>query len=201
MDDSLDNTAACEAGREELLAAMQAFQQGDKTCFQMVYEHLWRGVYLRASKMGLSRSDSEEIAQKVLVRVYLYASRASFRSARRLWSWVYTITVREVYKHWRRRRPELLAGDLPELLSAGSADCGEDPTDAAATAEEMRDVGDCIGRLEQAERVHLLGPLVQGLSFRQAAALHALTLGVFKHRYERALQKVRDCMKSKGHEL
>jgi len=187
--------------REDLLAAMRAFQRGEKACFEKVYEHLWRSVYLRASKMGLSRSDSEEIAQKVLVRVYLYGPRARFDSTRQLWGWVYTITVREIYKHWRRQRPELLADELLEVLPALPGGSADDPADPAATAEELQDVGDCIGRLERAERVHLLGPLVQDLSFRQAAAIHGLTLGRFKHRYERALQKVRDCLRAKGHEL
>ena len=67
--------------------------------------------------------------------------------------------------------------------------------------EIVADVGECIERLEESQRLCLLGPLAGELTFRQAAAIHNLSLGQFKHRYEKAIAKVRDCMKSKGHKI
>jgi RNA polymerase sigma factor (sigma-70 family) len=151
--------------------------------------------------MGLRADEAEEIAQKVLVRVFLYCSKTEFHHVAQVWAWVYTITVREVYKHWRRRRPELVSEEGLESLQRQAVTTDDDPATAATAAEALRAVDECIGRLGEAERLYLLGPLVQGLTFRQAAALHGLTLGQFKHRYEQALEAVRACMESKGHDL
>jgi len=185
----------------DLLEAMLAFQQGHRDAFDALYQAIWSPVCLRAARMGLRAEESEEITQKVLVRIFLYCAKAEFRSTAQIWSWVYTITVREVYKHWRRRRPELVSEEGLELLQRQAAAADDDPVTLATDAEVLSAVDDCIGRLGEAERLYLLGPLVQGLPFRQAAALHGLTLGQFKHRYEQALDAVRTCMESKGHGL
>jgi len=201
LNEDRDRTPPSASADADLLAAMQAFQRGDRAAFGRVYEALWPAVRRRASKMALGAEESEEIAQKVLVRVYLYAAQAGFDTKEHLWAWVYTIAGREIYKHWRQRRPQAFSQEALDFLLTQPTPSGDDPANRAADAEEVRDVGECIGRLEGAERLHLLGPLLQHLTFRQAAALHSLSLGQFKHRYEKALQKVRDCMKAKGHDL
>ncbi len=68
-------------------------------------------------------------------------------------------------------------------------------------SEILEDAGECIGRLEENQRLYLLGHLVGELTFRQAADIHDLSLGQFKHRYEKAIDSVRNCMKSKGHAI
>ena len=181
---------------------MRAFQTGDQEAFNLICPPIWRAVYVRAGKMGLDPDESEDIAQKVLVRVYLYAPRAEFGSKGQLWSWIYTIASREIYKHWKRKRPEIVSEDVLEVLyHEQPTDPSHDPAVISAEDETLRDAGECIGRLEDAERLCLLGPLVGGLTFRQAAAVHGLSLGQLKHRYEKAMDKVRDCMRSKGHDI
>jgi RNA polymerase sigma factor (sigma-70 family) len=185
-----------------MLEAIQAFQSGDGDAFESVCPQIWRAVCVRACKMGLDLEESEDIAQKVLVRVYLNASKAEFTSKGRLWSWIYTITAREIYKYWGRKRPEFVSEEALQILFADQlADSTEDPAVVSVASEIVEDVGECIGRLEESHRLCLLGPLAGDLTFRQAADIHNLSLGQFKHRYEKALAKVRDCMKSKGHEI
>jgi RNA polymerase sigma factor (sigma-70 family) len=187
--------------RSLILEAMQAFQGGNEAAFGVLYESLWGPVCLRARKMGLSDDESVEISQKVLIRVYLYAGSATFPSELKLWSWVYTITAREVYKHWGRKTPLQLREDALLGLEAQPTSPRDDPANQAAEAEAVEAVGDCLGRLPPGERLPLVGTLVQGLSFRRAAAVHGLSLGQFKHRHETAMEKVRDCMRAKGFEI
>jgi RNA polymerase sigma factor (sigma-70 family) len=200
MAEAVDSDAGVSPADPDLLAAMHAFQHGDEGRFEGIYQALWRAVYIRAAKMGLAAEECEDIAQKSLIRIYVHAPKARFDSVRHLWSWVYTVATREIYKHWHRKRPELVTQERLGFLSE-QPDTEEDPPAAVERVEEMKDLGDCLGGLGEQDRVHLLGPLVNGLSFRQAAEVHGLTLGQFKHRYEKALQLVRDCMKSKGHVL
>ena len=200
MDDN--NSVQPGAASLGMLEAIQAFQSGDGDAFESACPQIWRAVYVRACKMGLDPEESEDIAQKVLVRVYLYASKAEFTSKGRLWSWIYTITVREIYKYWGRKRPEFVSEEaLQVLFDDRLADSAEDPAVISVASEIVEDVEECIGRLDEKQRLCLLGPLVSEFTFRQAAAIHDLSLGQFKHRYEKALARVRDCMKSKGHEI
>ena len=202
--DSLDKPAAGREGLrapDDLLAQMHAFQAGRPGAFDRLYQAIWKPVLVRAGKMGLAAQECEELAQKVMVRVYLYAPKASFASRQELWSWIYTVTAREVYKAWRQKTPQFISDEGLELLNSEMSAGRADPLDSAEQGEAVRDVGDCIDLLGQPQRLHLLGVLVHGLTFRQAAGLHGLSLGQFKHKYEKALQKVRDCMRAKGHEL
>ena len=186
----------------QLLIVVQRFQQGEKKCFDEIYSELSGPIKNRAVKMGLNVVEGEDITQKVLVRVYLYAEKATFESGPQFWAWVFKITSREIIKHWQSRRPELGLADLADDWPGPTAESGEiDPSISAAATEVNADVHDCISRLSEAARLHLLGPLVEGLTFRDAAKSHKLTLGQYKHRYEQALHQVRDCMKSKGHDL
>ena len=69
---------------------MLAFQQGHRDAFDALYQAIWSPVCLRAARMGLRAEESEEITQKVLVRIFLYCAKAEFRSTAQIWSWVYT---------------------------------------------------------------------------------------------------------------
>ena len=200
----MDDNSSVQPGAAPLgiLETVRAFQAGDAEAFEAVCPQIWRGVYARACKMGLDPIEGEDIAQKVLVRIYLYAAKAEFSSKGRLWSWIYTITAREIYKDWGRKRPELISEEgLRALFAAQIDDSTEDPAIASVAGEAVEDVGECIERLEESQRLCLTGPLAGELTFRQAAAVHGLSLGQFKHRYEKALDSVRNCMKSKGHEI
>jgi RNA polymerase sigma-70 factor, ECF subfamily len=193
--------ANADPDSSKLLEAMRAFQRGEEAGFNVLYESLWGPVGRRSVKMGLSAEESAEIAQKVLVRVYLYARSADFASEKKLWAWVYTVTAREVYKYWAMKRPTLVREEEIALLETQASPPELDPGELAAQTEAHRAVGECLGRLPEGERLPLVGTLLQGLTFRAAAALHGLSLGQFKHRYEAALRKVRECMRGKGFEI
>ena len=194
-DDSDNSTAPAD-----LLADMRAFQQGDEDRFERLYEAMWGPICRRAAKMGIRGADRcEDIAQKVLVRVYLHARKARFDSPPRMWAWVYTIATREVYKEWRRRR-ELLAADVSEDWPLEPADPAQGPAAASVEAEIIEAVGECIDRLDEQDRLAALLVLVQEATFRASAKMLGLTLGQFKHRYATALEQVRRCLKAKGHE-
>ena len=92
-------------------------------------------------------------------------------------------------------------GPTPIFWGSQPTAAQDDPAAVAAGSEAVADAGDCVARLAPDERLSLLGPLLHGLTFRAAAALHGLSLGQFKHRYETALERVRECMKRKGHDF
>ncbi len=186
---------------KKLLSSMRMFQQGRKSIFDSIYGEIQAPVCRRIQKMGVRGDDCEEITQQVLVRIYMYASKAKFKTISHLWAWIYTITAREIYKHWKKKRPELISKEGLAFLHDQQTDPVNNPLQLAVSDEAVKDVGECIGRLEEDARLHLLGPLAQEISFRQAAAIHGLSLGQFKHRYEKALTAVRKCMESKGHEI
>lgn len=185
----------------DLLSVMLVFQQGQKSVFDDIDGKIRGPVSLRIRKMGLRGNDCDDITQQVLVRIYLYAPKARFKTLSHLWAWIYTIAAREIYKHWKKKRPELISDEGLALLHNQQTDPVSNPLQIVASDEAVGDVGECVERLEEDARLHLLGPLAQELSFRQAAAIHGMTLGQFKHRYEKALAAVRKCMEAKGYDI
>ena len=195
------HTNAVGDGDGGLLSTVRAFQQGRRGEFDRLYAALWGPLVVRASRMGLGSDESEEIAQRTLVRVYRYAAAASFGRVQQFWAWVYTIARREVYKLWRKQRPEAVREEAAGLWGPEAADPATGPADAAAMAEAVRDARACTLDLEDSERAILLGVVSGGLTFRRAARTLGLTLGQFKHRYECALRKVRCGMRARGHDV
>jgi len=180
---------------------MWAFQRGQRESFDRLGPMIWKRAARRAARMRLGADDCDEIAQQVLVRVFLYAADAHFDTEEKFWGWVGAITTHEVYKLWRKRQPEVVDPEVLEFRSPPAAGPRADPPAAAATAEMLADLSDCIGRLDEARQEAMLAIHVAELTFRGAAGASGLTLGQFKHRYEKARAAVADCMRRKGHEV
>lgn len=184
-----------------LLNAMHSFQRGDQASFDVVYGKLWPAVRVLGGKMGLCPEQSEDVAQKALVRVYLHANKAVFNHEKEVWGWLYTIARRSIYREWHQKSRHLVPEDPQGMSMAWQVDPGPGLTEVVIDREALDHAGDCIGLLSQADRLHLLGHLLLGLTFRQAAAVHGLSLGQFKYSYEKALREVRDCMKGRGYDF
>lgn len=186
---------------QDLLSVIKAFQNGEPGSFERLYRMLWPLIALRALRMGLGPHQAEDLAQEVLIRVHRYAPKGTFDRAGKVWAWVYTIAVHEVYKVWRKRHPDLVSQEALEVWAGEATGASADPPAAAASAEAIEDLDECLAALAEDERMYVLGVLVGGLTFRQAARAHGLTLGQFKHRHTKGLVSVRQCMRAKGHEV
>jgi RNA polymerase sigma factor (sigma-70 family) len=191
-----DTFAADES--QPLLTAVHSFQSGDADSFDTIVRIVKRAIFSRARKMHLSVECAEDITQVVLVRIFVHAKKAEFISDGKVWSWILTITVSEVIKHWRKKSPSTFReGTIPANLEP--VDEVDTPLQSLASADELSDVQRCIDRLPDANPF-LLHTVMQ-MTFRDAAKAIGLSLGKFKHRYETSLRSIRSCMKKKGHDL
>ena len=186
----------------DVLRMMWSFQQGDVSAFDELSLAMWDRICGKAKARGrrwgktLGEDEAEDTAQKVLTKIYVHAAKATFEHAGQVFAWIFVITKREVDRYLRKRSPQLTEQEVLER----ELDCGDvHPAESLANSEALEHLGDCIGQLKDADREFLQDHSVKGMTFRQAAAVNGVSLGQFKHRHEKALQQVRDCMKSKGH--
>jgi RNA polymerase sigma factor (sigma-70 family) len=186
---------------ESVFAAVRRFQAGEQAAFEAIAEELFVPVARKFAAMRLPASEIDELVQQVLVRVYLKVGEADFRAKEQFWAWVYTIATRQAYKHWRKKRPDLLAPEHVEIFADRPTPADEQPLHQAISEEASAHLTECVDTLPREQQLYVLGPLTQDLTFRDAARQHGLTLGQFKHRYEKALDRLRECMKSKGHDV
>ena len=187
-----------------VLRAMHAFQQGDESAFDEFSLAMWDRIRGKATararrwRQAFGEEDAEDIAQKVLAKIYVHAAKATFEHVGQVFAWTFVITQREVDRHFRKKHPQ---STDPEALDWNPDPNDSHPAQGLANAEALKHLEDCVAQLRDMERKYLQGHLIRGLTFRQSAASNGISLGQFKHRYEKALQQVRECMKTKGHDF
>lgn len=173
MDDS-DETLMLRAGT------------GDRgACEQLVARHLGRVVTFAHRMLG-NRSDAEEAAQEVFLRVWSAASRWQ-RGTARFPTWLYRIAMNICLDRIEKKR-ETLPGDLPEI-----ADERQEPARALAAAEVARAVGTALASLPEKQRVAVTLCHYQGLRNSEAADV----MGVSVEALESLLARGRRAMRTR----
>jgi len=138
-------------------------------------------------------SQSEEVAQEVLLEVWRAASR--FDPARgSATSWVLTIAHRRAVD---RVRSESAATAREQKLAPGP-DTADDVAELAEAALDRRRVRRCLGALTtlQAQSVRLA--YYGGYSYPQVSELLGVPLGTIKTRIRDGLIRLRDCLEVTG---
>src|SRR5262249_23312401 len=113
---------------------------GDRrACEQLVERHLGRVVALAQRILG-SRSEAEDTAQDVFLRVWAAAPRWRHGAAR-FSTWLHRVAMNACLDRLAKKR-EVAGDELPDL-----ADARPGPSAAVAAAELARHVNDALARL------------------------------------------------------
>lgn len=175
-----------EAGAEgELIALMARYQAGEAEAFEVLYAKLagpLRG-YLR--RMAPLAPDVEDLVQTTFLQ--LHRARASHQPGRPVRPWLYAIArhvaLMDRRGAGRRAKHETLApAELPEVPVAAR---DSQVLDRLTLERALGEIGDA-GR--EAAWLHH----VEGLSFREVAAVQGVTETAAKVRAHRALVALRE---------
>lgn len=164
--------------------------KGDQAAFEAVYDRLSASVYGLIRKVLRNPSQSEEVAQEVLLEVWRTASR--FDPARgSATAWVLTIAHRRAIDRVRAEQ----AATAREQRSAAQAPVAVDEVaetvEASMDAERLRR---CLAGLTELQRESITLAYYGGYSYAQVAALLDTALGTIKTRIRDGMTRLRACL-------
>jgi RNA polymerase sigma-70 factor (ECF subfamily) len=160
----------------------------DRAAFRTLYRDSsakLMGVLLRILK---ERAEAEDALQEVYTRVWLRAGRYDSAKGRGM-TWLIAIARNLAIDKLRAR---------PEAQSDDGLDTVQDSTPRAETRliaqGEARRMGDCFDTLEPDRADAVRGAYLNGLSYVELAARHAVPLNTMRTWLRRSLLKLKECL-------
>jgi RNA polymerase sigma-70 factor (ECF subfamily) len=159
--------------------------RGDGSAFRSLYRALHPQVHAYVGRRIASAADAEDLVAKVFHRMLEHLDRydpdkASVRA------WVLGIARNAVIDHLRTRHEHASVDDLAEVLEDASA-----PPFEADDDERARIVRGLVGELPAATREMLALHFVEGLRYREIAAVCGASEAAVKQRMARTLRELR----------
>ncbi len=161
--------------------------QADPAAFEELVRRYRRAVYAYALASTGSRQDAEEIAQDVFVKVYRWAHRFNDRYS--FTTWLYTIASNTCKNKYRSRGRDLLSLDDENAVLPASREAP--PLDVYEKNIEVSNVRNAINELPARYRQVLYLRYVEGMSYKDIAAVLGLSLGNVEARIFRGKEKIR----------
>jgi len=176
-------------------ALMLAWQAGDASAFDLVYERHRGGVFRYLLRHCRDRATAEELHQDVWLK--LIAARASFDAAARFSTWLYAVARNRMIDHWRmnRRHRHVSLDDDGEGDAIGEtiedSNPAMNPQRAASALQECALLVAALEALPAAQRDAFLLHVEGGLAVGEIAALTAAPAETIKSRLRYAYRRLR----------
>ena len=156
---------------------MARVRAGNTAAFEALLRRHQDRVYRIAYRMLGDREDAEDVTQDVAVQVWRVLSSFAGRST--FSTWLYRVVVNRCLNHRRRRRETrpLLDTDHPATLG---------PEDRVIDAGRVDATAAAIAGLPPDQRAALVLFQVEGLSYREVAAILDISEAAVRSRLERA---------------
>jgi len=157
--------------------------QGDIKSFEQIYRAGSGFVYASALRLLGNSSDAEEVTQDVFLKIYENLSRFRFRSS--LKTWIYRITVNTAFNLLRKRK-KYDGSDFELAVKTGYS---ENTTQKALDRNENKElVSVLLAQLNPEQRVCLMLREIEGLSYKEIAAVLKININTVRSRLKRARQ-------------
>ena len=165
-----------------------AFQAGDPTAFNTLYQRYSGRVLAFARQLTGSRTDAEDLTQEVFLGAYRAAT--GFRGQSRLLTWLFSIAVRRHRDNQRRhelRTVSLFDNDLEEG-EEGAYPVAYEMTRQVLDAVQLQEA---LERLSPGLREAFVLVAVQELTHKEAAAVLEIPIGTVKWQVAEAGRRLR----------
>ncbi len=163
--------------------------RGEADAFEAVCRQIAAPVFGTVRAVVRDRSQSEEVAQEVLIEVWRAASRFDARRGSAM-AWVTMIAHRRAVD---RVRSEHRSAER-ELRAASHAVPYDDVTETVLASLDAERVRRCLGSLTDLQRQAVTLAYYRGYTYRQVAALLEVAAGTVSTRMRDGLIRLRDCL-------
>ena len=180
---------AGDTGGTELSGLIGQAARGDSGAFEAVCRHIAPPVFGMVRSVVRDLSQSEEVAQEVLVEVWQSASRFDRKRGSAM-AWVMTIAHRRAVD--RVRSEHRLAER--ELRATSFAVAYDDVVEEAEASLDRERVRRCLRSLTELQREAITLAYYGGHTHRQVAELLGVAIGTVSTRMRDGLIRLRDCM-------
>jgi RNA polymerase sigma-70 factor, ECF subfamily len=176
-------------GERDLDNLLVHVARGDTDAFEAVYDQLAGPVYGVIRRVLRDPSQSEEVAQEVLLEVWRTAPRFDPALGGAA-TWVMTIAHRRAID---RVRSATAAADREHKVAYVHTPHDE-VAEAVEASLDREQVRRCLDRLTEVQRESITLAYYGGYSYRQVAERLTVTLGAIKTRIRDGLIRMRDCL-------
>jgi RNA polymerase sigma factor (sigma-70 family) len=179
---------------EELIRMLQATGRGDRRAFKAVYDRtspLLFGIVLRILR---NRATAEEVLQDSYLRIWRGAASFSASTGSPL-GWMAAIARNRAIDVARQRREVLVE---PDEDGRDWLESIPDPRAGGAGFADLRQLGHCLGLLDDSHRRCVLLAYYEGYSREELAARFDRPVNTIKTWLHRGLAALRHCMDGAG---
>jgi len=171
---------------------------GDLDAFEELISLFDKKIYNYCLRMTNNRSDAEDLAQEVFLKVY--KNLKNFRKDSKFSTWIYRIAYNTCVDNYRKKRLKLLP--LNKIIDEEQQDIdipspGPLPEEQVISNEKYSLIKECIAQLKPRYKSAIILRDIHNYSYREIAEILDIPIGTVKSDINRGRALLRKVLKSR----
>ena len=163
-------------------------QKGNTLSFGELVRYYERFVFNTALSFMANYDDAFDVAQDSFIKAW--QKIATFKGDAAFSTWLYRITANTAKDTLADRNKRWSEGEIPEQAPSEQ----DTPEESAVRAENVRELNEALGSLDEDMREILILREFEELSYTEISGLLGIEMGTVKSRLSRAREKLREIL-------